>query len=1053
MRFLISKKIFISIMSCLSVFGLLLSFQNCTNATRFSLNEVTNSSLAVETNPCDANPNHPGCVNAPTAVDNHCAFNGRIVRHGTSINAFQNSTVPHGQTCKVEARHCENGALNGSYSYASCRVGVPASCLFNGQTIAHGSEVTAYLSSTVAYGATCNTQKRRCDNGELSGHYVYGTCAVDVPKACLFNNITVPHEGKIKGYQSDQVEYGYECVSQDRKCMNGALDGNYTNASCVVGLPKSCQFDGRTVAHGEEVMAYLTSTVSFGATCKSEKRKCTNGRLSGAHQYGSCVADVPKACLFDGKTVPHNAVVKAYQNSTVTYGQLCVAEDRKCTNGILGGSYQYGSCVPGAPASCQFDGRTITHGDQVVAYQNSTVAYGDSCVSQVRSCDNGELSGNYTKSSCAVGVPATCTFNNQTVAHGQSIPAYANSSVPYGEKCMAEQRVCNNGALSGHNRYATCAPGAPVSCLFNNQTIAHGQSVTAYEASTVPFGQSCTSEQRTCNNGDLSGRNVHPSCGVAQPASCPFDGRALAHGEKVTAFESSNVPFGRTCKPQERTCSNGILSGQYPHSGCSVNQPATCQFDNRTLAHGQKVLAYQTSSVAFGQTCVSQERTCVNGDLSGDYQNASCVQASPATCPFNGQQIGHQQTVRAYAQSVVPYGEQCVSQSRTCNNGDLSGSFNSPACSVAPPLSCKFNGRDIPHGGQVKVYPSSQVAFAKTCESQIRTCINGKMDGYDSVIENCTIAPPAHCNFNGRTITHGSEVSVFPSAVVAFGQQCQSQQRSCYNGEMRGLDSTIETCAPAAPATCDVDGHVVGHNETVLFYSSRTVPYGQQCVPEARTCSNGKIPGTNTIKECRVEDPPVPICNIHYQFRTDKKVGYEAMNGGTSFIKSGENSNCDDGLCGFRMGIACTAGAQVKLKYQFKFFSTDSTEQQTDWSGLDGIVRWGPYSGLHIRNHPGDECQIPRLCGMRVVAETLNGRQCSVRYQLHIERNVLGNWGENGAWSLLNTPSGANETCDDSGGCGIKATLECGGGNIPVTPPNWDVNLVNGYIEIPYPEP
>ncbi|OGG58169.1 hypothetical protein A2853_01480 [Candidatus Kaiserbacteria bacterium RIFCSPHIGHO2_01_FULL_55_17] len=57
------------------------------------------------------------------------------------------------------------------------------------------------------------------------------------------------------------------------------------------------------------------------------------------------------------------------------------------------------------------------------------------------------------------------------------------------------------------------------SCTFNGSPVAHGASVTAYQASTVPFGSSCVSESRTCNNGTLSGSYQYPSCTVSPPSA------------------------------------------------------------------------------------------------------------------------------------------------------------------------------------------------------------------------------------------------------------------------------------------------------------------------------------------------------------------------------------------------------------------------------------------------------------------------------------------------------------------------------------------------------
>ncbi len=56
--------------------------------------------------------------------------------------------------------------------------------------------------------------------------------------------------------------------------------------------------------------------------------------------------------------------------------------------------------------------------------------------------------------------------------------------------------------------------GSAKSCTFSGKTIASGSSVTAYLASSVPAGQTCTSQARTCSNGTLSGTYANASCSV-----------------------------------------------------------------------------------------------------------------------------------------------------------------------------------------------------------------------------------------------------------------------------------------------------------------------------------------------------------------------------------------------------------------------------------------------------------------------------------------------------------------------------------------------------------
>src|SRR5690606_37208478 len=67
---------------------------------------------------------------------------------------------------------------------------------------------------------------------------------------------------------------------------------------------------------------------------------------------------------------------------------------------------------------------------------------------------------------------------------------------------------------------------------------------------------------------------------------------------------------------------------------CSARACNSCSLPwGGTIAHGQNVVAYQASQVACGQSCTKQTRTCSDGNLSGSYTKKNC---SVATCPVNG---------------------------------------------------------------------------------------------------------------------------------------------------------------------------------------------------------------------------------------------------------------------------------------------------------------------------------------------------------------------------------------------------------------------------------
>jgi hypothetical protein len=114
---------------------------------------------------------------------------------------------------------------------------------------------------------------------------------------------------------------------------------------------------------------------------------------------------------------------------------------------------------------------------------------------------------------------------------------------------------CNCKALA--NR-----PAGQASCDLNGTPVQHGQSITAYLASSVPAGSTCSSQSRTCNNGNLTGTfsynscvvgSVNPTPGPPSPpvstAQCPNDyllyDWGLVNSQKLTDTSTRDVNGNR----------------------------------------------------------------------------------------------------------------------------------------------------------------------------------------------------------------------------------------------------------------------------------------------------------------------------------------------------------------------------------------------------------------------------------------------------------------------------------------------------------------------------
>ena len=83
----------------------------------------------------------------------------------------------------------------------------------------------------------------------------------------------------------------------------------------------------------------------------------------------------------------------------------------------------------------------------------------------------------------------------------------------------------------------------------------------------------------------------------------------------------------------KRTCNNGVLSGTYPKTKAATSSPPNgCALPwGGNINNGESRTAYQRSAVPFGEQCIFETRVCNNGTLSGSYSNARVVRCRPLT--------------------------------------------------------------------------------------------------------------------------------------------------------------------------------------------------------------------------------------------------------------------------------------------------------------------------------------------------------------------------------------------------------------------------------------
>ena len=417
-----------------------------------------------------------------------------------------------------------------------------------------------------------------------------------------------------------------------------------TPTATPLPAPAACTFNGQTVAHGESVVAYLNSVDPI--ECEAEPRQCNDGELSGSYTFSMCEKKGPKSCTFDGKQLKSGDSVIAYLSAKSEPGKACQAEFRVCADGMLSGTYSAATCVNQGPSACEFGGKSIDSGKSVTAFLQASVPHGSSCTKETRVCKDGKLSGSNRFASCVVDKPASCLFDGRTLAHGEKVLAFRESTVPFGGNCrsISEEIKCENGKMSKLGLFASCAVGQPKSCAHSGKTVPHGKSLTAYKVATVEYGKSCEDQDAklTCNDGTLTPSAKafpHASCVVKPAASCVYNGQTIKDGQSVTGYAKQTVPLGRFCIDISKSlkCSNGKLlpsANEFPFSSCAIDAgPKSCEFGGVKVANGGSIKAYKTTLAKWPAKCESKSLKCVEGklDSAAGYPNETCQESQIVT--------------------------------------------------------------------------------------------------------------------------------------------------------------------------------------------------------------------------------------------------------------------------------------------------------------------------------------------------------------------------------------------------------------------------------------
>ncbi len=482
-------------------------------------------------------------------------------------------------------------------------------------------------------------------------------------------------------------------------------------------------------------------------------------------------------CNLGGVVISNNSSRQFFSQPLVGMGQSCspFAQERQCINGILTGSsaFQYASCSPQTQTvqaeSCHVGNIILSNGQSQNFFAEPSATLGATCVTQVRTCSNGELSGGsaFKYTSCAAaGTPTSCKMDGVTLQSGDQKAFFESKEVPFGSVCISQNRICTNGVFSGEGKYqnATCKiPSSPGNCVLDGVTVKHGQSALFFSEGQVLFGQDCTnfSAIRKCNNGELDGdasfKFKYASCYTQSARSCQFisahASTAVPHGNDARFYTTGKVAYNQSCEDAGRSrlfhCNDGQMNvdSAYTYDTCAVTPEKSCTVDGVTVAGSGSRKFYSRTIAPAGHKCAEYalSRNCVDGVMKGSatYGKAVCALSGHAYCKVGSTYVADGKSMTAYSKGTVPFGAACdqFDQVRTCKNGVLSGSFTSTSCNVEAGAECSINGIKVAHNSAVTLYSDDSPASGETCaqNSQQRFCFNGALSGSDAFnLKTCT---------------------------------------------------------------------------------------------------------------------------------------------------------------------------------------------------------------------------------------------------------------------------------------------------------------------------
>ena len=204
----------------------------------------------------------------------------------------------------------------------------------------------------------------------------------------------------------------------------------------------------------------------------------------------------------------------------------------------------------------------------------------------------------------------------------------------------------------------------------------------------------------------------------------------------------------------------------------------------------------------------------------------------------DGTQIANLDDKTYYNVSVAPAGSSCddYAEERVCYYGSLSGSYEHPSCEVEEYQNCELpDGATLEHGDSATYFEEETVPYGETCQEETLSCFNGDIIGDDETYTSptCQEADPTSCTLpNDELLAHGETSDPFYTAENSGdGETCSelSATFTCNNGELEGANED-EYIHDTCYDSCTLpDGEPLLHGEDATYYEKEQAGANEVC--------------------------------------------------------------------------------------------------------------------------------------------------------------------------------------------------------------------------------